>query len=142
MEIPESDKRLKQMPFNVPDGYFAKLQQQVMESAADTGYRAGISTHKTLSYRLLQISTAAAMLAAVVTGSITLIQDKSDMHQDELMLDDSFFYTELMPQDTDILYDSDSYGYIADTGLSDEDIIDFLICSGTPVELLNDFDYE
>ena len=42
----------------------------------------------------------------------------------------------------DILYDSDSYEYVADTGLSDEDIIDYLIYSGTPVELLNESDYE
>ena len=47
-----------------------------------------------------------------------------------------------MPSDTDILYDADSYGYIADTGPSEEDIIDYLIYTGTPVELLNESDYE
>ena len=102
------------------------------------------TVRRPLYFRIVQAAAAAAMLSAVVLGSITLARDASDARMARQMADDSFFYMELMPATgtADILYDSDSYGYVADTGLSDEDIIDYLIYSGTPVELLNESDYE
>ncbi len=135
MDILESKKELKKMPFSVPDGYFDEMQRQVM---------AGIGTaartpakERTVSHILLRLTTAAAMLAAVVTGTLSITRDRH--LQKEQMLNDTFFYTELMPNDMDILYEESSYGYVADSDLSDEDIIDYLIYSGIPVEQLNEF---
>ena len=143
MNILESEKRLKKMPFDVPDGYFTDLQQKVMKSAGSTAAShvpGGARHYPGITMRL---TTAAAMLAAVVTGGLAVIGQHRDSDMEkERMIDASFFYTELMPADADLLYDTDSYGYIADSDLSDEDIIDYLIYSGTPVELLNESDYE
>ena len=91
---------------------------------------------------LLQEIAVQALNGAVVMGGVSLSGNISDSRAEERMINESFFYTEMMPADTDILYDSDSYVYIADTGPSEEDIIDYLIYSGTPVELLNESDYE
>lgn len=142
MDILESEKRLKEMPFSVPDGYFDKLQRQVMERIDTSAADPVPSTGRSVTYRILQITVAASITAAVIMGGFSLAGNISDARQEERMLDESFFYTELMPSDTDILYDADSYGYIADTGPSEEDIIDYLIYTGTPVELLNESDYE
>lgn len=124
------------MPFKVPDGYFDRVQLRAMNTARgkDTGQRSG------LSRRLLRITTAAAMLAAAVTGGLSITRNRT--LYEEQMLDEAFFYAELMPNDTGILYGEDSYGYIADSDISDEDIIDYLIYSGIPVEQLNESDYE
>ena len=129
------------MPFSVPDGYFDKLQRQVMERIDTSAADPVPSTGRSVTYRILQITVAASITAAVIMGGFSLAGNISDARQEERMLDESFFYTELMPSDTDILYDA-SYGYIADTGPSEEDIIDYLIYTGTPVELLNESDYE
>lgn len=142
MDILESEKKLKEMPFSVPDGYFDNMQRQVMERIGAPAANPVLSARKFITYRILQAAAAAAMAAAVVMGGVSLSGNISDSRAEERMINESFFYTEMMPADTDILYDSDSYVYIADTGPSEEDIIDYLIYSGTPVELLNESDYE
>lgn len=128
------------MPFNVPDGYFEGMKHQVMDNIGSMAPDRIPAGRKPIRYIILQTATAAAMLAAAVTGSISFISSHIDRKKQ--MLDDTFFYTELMPNDTDVLYDADSYGYVADSDISDEDIIDYLIYSGIPVEQLNESDYE
>lgn len=142
MDILESEKKLKEMPFSVPDGYFDNMQRQVMKRIGAPAANPVLSARKSITYRILQAAAAAAMAAAVVMGGVSLSGNISDSRAEERMINESFFYTEMMPADTDILYDSDSYVYIADTGPSEEDIIEYLIYSGTPVELLNESDYE
>ena len=143
MDILQSEKKLKEMPFKIPEGYFSSLEDRMARMASENAVR-NATVRRPLYFRIVQAAAAAAMLSAVVLGSITLARDASDARMARQMADDSFFYLELMPATgtADILYDSDSYGYVADTGLSDEDIIDYLIYSGTPVELLNESDYE
>ena len=113
MDILESEKKLKEMPFSVPDGYFDNMQRQVMERIGAPAANPVLSARKSITYRILQAAAAAAMAAAVVMGGVSLSGNISDSRAEERMINESFFYTEMMPADTDILYDSDSYVYIA-----------------------------
>lgn len=140
MDILDSNKHLKDIPFGIPDGYFDSLEENVMSravSARTSGRRAEIR------HIVMRVSAAAAVAAAIVLGSISVPKHIRSEKDKEQMENDSFFYTELMPVSgtADVLYGSDN-SYIADTDLSDEDIIDYLIYSGIPVELLNESDYE
>ena len=137
MDILDSNKHLKDIPFGIPDGYFDSLEENVMSpavSARTSGRRAEIRHI---------VMRAAAVAAAIVLGSISVPRHIRSEKDKEQMENDCFFYTELMPVSgtADVLYGSDN-SYIADTDLSDEDIIDYLIYSGIPVELLNESDYE
>ena len=137
MDILYSNKHLKDIPFGIPDGYFDSLEENVMSRAvyARTSGRRAEIRHI--------VMRAAAVAAAIVLGSISVPRHIRSEKDKEQMENDSFFYTELMPVSgtADVLYGSDN-SYIADTDLSDEDIIDYLIYSGIPVELLNESDYE
>lgn len=140
MDILESEKRLKKMPYSTPEGYFAELQHKVLSSARQQSFSI---PERRPAWKPLRYFTAAAMLAAVVTGGIAIADNILQTRQQEEMIDESFFYTELLPATgVDILYETDNDGYIAGTDLSDEDIIDYLIYTGTPVELLNESDYD
>ncbi len=143
MDVLKSEKKLREMPFSVPDGYFDGLQCRIMAKAGSTACGHRSERGRNLPHRLLQTVTAAAMLSAVVAGSLSISSTSRErIRQEEQMLNDAFFYTELMPNDMDILYEESNYGYVADSDLSEEDIIDYLIYSGIPVEELNESDYE
>lgn len=144
MDILKSDRKLKQMPFDIPDGYFSSFEHRMLGLAEkDKPYQKSHKWNFT-AFKSVQVLAAAAAVAAAVVGGFSISEHSRTARQQEQMAQDSFFYTELMPvTGAGIIYEDDSYGsYIADTDISDEDIIDYLIYSGTPVELLNTPDYE
>lgn len=127
------------MPFSVPGDYFANVQQRIITSTA--AGRESSSRKRTGAWQILAPYAAmAAMFAMIVFGGKAILEDRARTDESEY---DSFFYTELMPvTGADNMLEVSSTAYVAESGLSNEDIIDYLIYSGIPVESLNENEYE
>lgn len=129
MDILESDKTLKTTPFKVPDSYFESLGDRTFHKA----------THKETKLSGLSpyLALAAMFTAIVVTGRFVLEHTSVRKSWTE---EDSFFYSELIPvTDPDAIYHS--YAWQED-GVSEDDIIEYLIYSGITIENIENPDYE
>lgn len=131
-----SRKELREMPFSVPDGYFDRLNGRI---CAGTAHAEGRTS---LWHRVAPYAAMAAMFVLIaLAGQAVIHQQDPDISNGTE--EDSFFYTQIMPVGGfEEIYDTGSNGYIAASGLSDEDIIEYLIYSGLPVESINAISHE
>lgn len=131
-----SRKELKEMPFSVPDGYFDRLSGRI---SAGTAHEEG---SRSLWSRIAPYAAMAAMFVLIALAGQAVIRQQERNISNEAE-EDSFFYTQIMPvSGLEEIYATGDNGYIADSELSDEDIIEYLIYSGLPVESINAISHE
>lgn len=125
-DILTESAELKKMPFRVPDNYFDGVGKSVRSRLAA---RRPLKT--SLTRRILPYVSAAAVLAVVMTGAILIRMENRYSLLKEM---DSFYRTaDLIPvTDPASIYFS-SYEEDSD-GLSEEDIINYLVYTGVEPE--------
>lgn len=130
-----SRKELREMPFSVPDGYFDRLNGKI---CADAAHAEGSTP---IWNRVAPYAAMAAMFVLIALAGQAVIHQQERNISNEAE-EDSFFYTQIMPvSGLEEIYETGD-GYIAESGLSDEDIVEYLIYSGLPVESINAISHE
>lgn len=112
---------LRKMPFDVPEGYFQQVKEDIMNTAAGRR-RTGI-WGKAVPY----ISIAAAFITMVTAGTFILekTSGKENMtYEDYLVHSDMYISTE---------YETEEY-QLADASIANEDIVEYLIYIGVTAE--------
>lgn len=118
-DILAEETRLKEMPFDVPEGYFDTFKAQAIPSG---------KTDISLTGRLMPYVAMAATFVFLVTAGTFFLQRSTPAeeftHEDFLVfsseISNSAYY--------------ESMDQIADAGLAEEDIIEYLIYSGISAE--------
>lgn len=124
-DILSDHKELKKMPFATPDGYFENFKVNVSPSLG--------SVHETvpLFTRLKPYIAMAAMFAIIAAAGTGLMKIVSP--QDDLQEYGAFAYIDMIPvTDPDAIYCSN----YEDDGISEEDLIEYLIYDGTDLETI------
>lgn len=111
------DKSLKQSPFNIPDGYFDSLK---------TSMKMIPLREKTKRQNVWKWAVAAAVTILIAAGTFFIGQLA---HPEEFSEEDYIVYSGEL---TDVIYDEYTQQYAE--GMSEEDIIEYLIYIGTEVE--------
>lgn len=115
-DILKENTQLKQMPFSTPEGYFESLKQNLKDKGHDSR---GIGTVATWS----RISVAAAIAILVTAGAILM---SSPSTANEFTEEDYLVFSDDIS--TDVIYSASTL-YAYTEGISDEDIIEYLIDS-------------
>lgn len=138
MDILQTDKNLKRMPYRLPESYFTDLTERLEEKRHENPVVT--PDHRTLWQILAPYAAMAAMFTIIALGGKALAGIAG--HQNEWTDQEEFIYTELMPVTgpSGQFYETSSNEYIA--GASDNDIIEYLIYSGVSIEEINFDDYE
>lgn len=121
-----SDRRLKEMPYSVPDGYFLSLE---------TGITVNIRQKETLAAgffrRLIPYFTAAAMFAIIATAGTfflrTVTENGDYTFEDYLVMSDGLTGM--------ITYTRDEAQY-EETSPDEQDIADYLIYTGVSTKTI------
>lgn len=116
-DILASEPKLKEMPYTVPDGYFETFEAQALQHKESRSDR-----------RMIPYAVAAAVLAFLFTAGALLLQNSP--HPEELTQEDFLVFSTQM---TNVEY-YDDIDQIADAGIADEDIIEYLIYTGISAE--------
>lgn len=120
-DILKTAPALKETPFSVPEGYFDSLRANLRKPRP-----------KTLSLwgRLAPYATVAAVFIFLVSAGTFLLEmttpEQEMTPEDYYMLSDNMFIT--------TLYEMDEETQIADAGIADDDIVEYLIFSGISAE--------
>ncbi|MBQ1699240.1 MAG: hypothetical protein II029_02105 [Bacteroidales bacterium] len=118
--------------FSVPDGYFDSLKERLGRIPEESsGAIAPTLWMRVKPYAAL----AACFLAALVAGKLILSNTAGGSHADPLMEEyGELFYSDLIPvtQPAESLF----YEYESAEGVSEDDIINYLIETGTTAEQL------
>lgn len=110
---------LKQMPYIVPEGYFESFKAQAMDSHAK---------ETSMMKRLMPYVSMAAMFLFLLTVGTLFLQKSSS--SDEFTHEDFLVFSAYDTEYYDEMYQ------IADAGIADEDIIEYLIYSGISAEAI------
>ena len=114
---------LKQMPYKVPEGYFESFKAEAVIPAV-----------RKLSFwnRMAPYAAMAAVFVFLVTAGTLLLEKSGPQYQmteeDYLMFSDNMM--------TSIAYEMEFGDQLADAQISEEDIINYLIYTGVPVEMI------
>ena len=106
---------LKQMPFTVPEGYFENFKAEAVRPVA-----------KRLSFwnRFAPYAAMAAVFVFLVTAGTMMLENSPPQYQmteeDYMMFSDNIMTT--------IAYEMEYGAQLAEAEISDEDIINYLIC--------------
>jgi len=120
-DIPDS---LRQMPYSVPEGYFDNLSETVLRR---------IPSRKPA---VLRFAPYAAVAAAAVLAALLFFRPSTLAEE---LADDSYAYADIIPQtDPDAIW----YSQASEDGLSDDDIINYLLFTGVDAETLEVTFYE
>ncbi len=117
-DILTEKSELKKMPYSLPDGYFEEFKAQMKPQRTLSPWK-----------RALPYISVAASAAILIAGGLMLRQGSSPddefTHEDYLVFSNSMINTEYYE------YDNEQY---ADAEMANDDIIDYLIYSGTTAE--------
>jgi len=120
--------------FSVPDGYFDSLKERLGRIPEESSR----AVPTTLWMRVKPYAAlAACFLAALVAGKLILSNTAGGSHADPLMEEyGELFYSDLIPvtQPAESLFYE--YEYESAEGVSEDDIINYLIETGTTAEQL------
>lgn len=132
MDILQSDKSLKKMPYKVPEGYFSELSGRIPPHQDKKE-----SSDRTIWQVLAPYAAMAAMFTLIAFAGKGIMKISSRQHQ--WAETEEFYYTELMPLSGIQVqfYEDDQYGYIADNNATENDIVQYLIYSGISIEEIN-----
>lgn len=111
---------LKKMPYSTPEGYFDSFKANMKPSVHPHG--------QTFVGQLMPYAAMAAMFLFLVTGGTFILRHATP--QEDLTQEDFIVFSTGM---TNTLYYEDM-NQIADAGIADEDIIEYLIYSGISAE--------
>lgn len=120
-DILASEPKLKNMPYNVPEGYYETFKAQI------NPYK---EKEISLVVRLMPYAAMAAVFVFLVTVGTFFLQRTSPI--DEFTQEDFLVFSSGI-SNTEYY---ESMDHIADAGLADEDIIEYLIYSGISAEEL------
>jgi len=131
-----SDKKedLKNMPFTTPEGYFENFKMDIGSIQAEEDGQSGIRMSENPIFRKLSPYIAmAAMFAAIVAAGTALM--KMITPQEDMQEYGSLAYIDMIPvTEPEAIY----YSYNHETeDLTDEDIVNYLIYSGTDLEKID-----
>ena len=125
-DILKSAQEMKDMPYSVPEGYFARMKDEVMSRALESEER-----RRPFFSRLAPYAAMAAVFVFLVTAGTFLLERTTPTEQEKM--DDFYFYTNLIPV-TDP-YTIESIQVEAEE-VAEEDIIEYLIYSGITAEVI------
>lgn len=131
IKMKEMDKTIgKKNPYGVPEGYFSALEKRLGEIPAQSAGRSVPVRRKAVPY-----IAAAAALAAVITGGTAILGTMSEHSADgEISTLEMFRMSDLVPvTDPYLIYSSESE---EEDDVTDEDIAEYLINSGTTLEYI------
>lgn len=121
MDILKDRKELKEMPFSTPEGYFDDLRSRLKKPVVSA---------PGLWDRFAPYAAVAAVFLFLVSAGTFLLErstPESEMTQEDyIMFSDNLMNT--------IDYEIYSNSQIAEAGIEDEDIINYLIYTGVTIE--------
>ena len=121
---------------STPEGYFGDLQKRLSEIPARP---ARVSTvHRLAPY----VAIAASFLVAVMLGNFILSKTAAPSPEDDTWTYVSYLADALDPDGAAFFDEADWYTDQEASGLSEEDIINYLLADGISVEHLNYLSYE
>lgn len=126
----------KRNDISTPEGYFGNLQERLLEIPARP---ARVSTVRRLAP---YVAIAASFLVAVILGNAILRTTATPSPEDDTWTYVSYLADALDPDGASLF---DEVGWETDqeeSGLSEEDIINYLLADGISVEHLNYLSYE
>lgn len=125
-DILKTASELKKMPYSVPEGYFDALKKELAQIPARQ------EKPVTIRSRLMPVLAMAASFAALIClGTYLLrggISETELTQEDYIVFSDNYINTALYEETEDV--------QIADAGLADEDIIEYLIYTGVSPEMI------
>lgn len=121
MDILKEATLLKQMPYSVPEGYFDGMKENLKR----TGPQAISRWNRLVPY----MSVAAMFIFLISVG--TLIFDRTSTEEGMTQEDYLLFSDNMM---ISAIYEFEEGDRIAEAGIADEDIIEYLIYSGITAE--------
>lgn len=125
-DILKSASELRNMPYTIPEGYFRRLENDVM-----SGIRESRERPRPVFARLAPYAAMAAVFVFLVTAGSFLLERTTPRLQEEY--DEFYFYTNLIPA-------TDPYAIASveedPDEVLDEDIIEYLIYTGTTAEVI------
>ena len=120
MDILQDMPQLKKMPFSTPEGYFDALKSDLRKKDV---------IHVSPWKRLSPYAATAAVFLFLVSAGTFILQKATP--QDGMTQEDYILFSDEMTNTIDYLH---SPQQIADAEVMDEDIINYLIYTGTTVE--------
>lgn len=121
MDIFQDSPELKKMPFSVPEGYFDSLREDLKKPR---------TIKMSVWGRLSPYAAVAAVFIFMVSaGTFFLEQTTPDQDMTE---EDYMLFSDNMT--ISAIYEMEEDGQIAEAGIADEDIIEYLIYSGITAE--------
>jgi hypothetical protein len=112
---------LKKTPYSVPEGYFTTFREQV--------YHSQPAAEKSFSFRLAPyISMAAAFLLIVTAGTFLL---RNNAPSSIITYEDYIVHSDMM---VSVIYDEDEQNADVLADMNEEEIIEYLIYTGTTAE--------
>lgn len=119
-DILQSMPQLKEMPYDLPEGYFDSLKKELQTEVRKNTLQPHFM-QKLASY--LSLAAMFVMIAAVGGFLIEKSAGKQDLTQEDfLIFSDEFAYL--------TYYEYDGYDAETSGGIEDEDIIEYLIYTG------------
>ena len=125
-DILKSAQEMKDMPYSVPEGYFASMKDEVMSRALESEER-----RRPFFARLAPYAAMAAVFVFLVTAGTFLLERTTPTEQEKM--DDFYFYTNLIPVTDPYTIESIQ---VAAEEVAEEDIIEYLIYSGITAEVI------
>ena len=126
----------KRNDITTPEGYFENLQQRLSEIPARPVRVSPV--HRLAPYAAI----AASFLVAVLLGNAILRHSTPAAAEDDTWTYVSYLADALDPDGAALFDEADWYTDQEETGLSEEDIINYLLADGISVEHLNYLSYE
>jgi len=125
-DILKSAQEMKDMPYSVPEGYFASMKDEVMSRALESEER-----QRPFFARLAPYAAMAAVFVFLVTAGTFLLERTTPTEQEKM--DEFYFYTNLIPVTDPYTIESIQ---VAAEEVAEEDIIEYLIYSGITAEVI------
>lgn len=126
----------KRNDISTPEGYFGNLQERLLEIPARP---ARVSTVRRLAP---YVAIAASFLVAVILGNAILRTTATPSPEDDTWTYVSYLADALDPDGASLFDEVDWETDQEESGLSEEDIINYLLADGISVEHLNYLSYE
>ncbi|MBR3387935.1 MAG: hypothetical protein IKG84_06875 [Bacteroidales bacterium] len=126
----------KRNDISTPEGYFGNLQERLLEIPARP---ARVSTVRRLAP---YVAIAASFLVAVILGNAILRTTATPSPEDDTWTYVSYLADALDPDGASLFDEVDWEMDQEESGLSEEDIVNYLLADGISVEHLNYLSYE
>lgn len=121
MDIFQDSPELKKMPFSVPEGYFDSLREDLKKPR---------TIKMSVWGRISPYAAVAAVFIFMVSAGTFLLERTTP--EQEMTQEDYFLFSDNMT--ISAIYEMEEDGQIAEAGIADEDIIEYLIYSGITAE--------